>query len=352
MPAPKPKAKQAPAMAAPVAPAPAPAPPPPREPKAKARPPATSEAGAGAATTASAAEASSRPPSSSRAPAAVPPSLARYKSPDWALPEDGTPAFSETPWTLEVLKNGVPVSTVPLHEKARCVVGRQDDVCDLVLEHPSISRAHAVMQHGADGRVWMCDLGSTHGTKINKRKLAGMSFEQMRPGDVMKFGESTRLFIVHGPVNQQPQEEESEKLREAREKIAERNAKNEVKLKKANMGHGATAVQAIFAEKEAELAKQGGGVSWGMDEDAPDEESVGGELGVAEEELPEYLKGKKAVKEHKSSLDAREVDSKDEKLWAKLQQKVAKANNIQVSTAAAQERLPSGPSTPATDEPN
>ena len=117
MPAPKPKGKTAASL------------PPP---KAKAEP------AAGATT------ASSRPPSTSRAPPAVPPSLARYQAPDWALPDGGTPAFSETPWTLEVLKNGVPVSTVPLHEAARCVVGRQDDVCDLVLEHPSISRAHAV----------------------------------------------------------------------------------------------------------------------------------------------------------------------------------------------------------------
>ncbi len=38
-------------------------------------------------------------------------------------------------------------------------------------EHASISRFHAVIQHSQDGGVYVYDLGSTHGSKINKTPL-------------------------------------------------------------------------------------------------------------------------------------------------------------------------------------
>jgi len=54
-------------------------------------------------------------------------------------------AAAATPWRLEVMKGGMPMGDIELGEKTHLSLGRQGGgACDVVLEHPSISRAHAV----------------------------------------------------------------------------------------------------------------------------------------------------------------------------------------------------------------
>lgn len=63
--------------------------------------------------------------------------------------------YSEPPWSgvpdreycFQIVKSGVILSSVDL-DKPFLVVGRKDD-CDIVMEHPSISRYHAVVQFRA-----------------------------------------------------------------------------------------------------------------------------------------------------------------------------------------------------------
>ena len=122
-----------------------------------------------------------------------------YKEPAWS----GIP---EGHYFLEVLKNGCIVKTINLNEKAYFVVGRLP-VCDIVIEHPSSSRYHAVIQYKADesskGEKGFCiyDLGSTHGTFLNKTAVDPRKFYRLRVGYVLKFGGSSRLFILQ--VSQQ-----------------------------------------------------------------------------------------------------------------------------------------------------
>lgn len=48
---------------------------------------------------------------------------------------------------------------------------------DFVVEHLSLSRHHCVIQFSAESEVpFLCDLGSTHGTFLNKTKLAPFEF--------------------------------------------------------------------------------------------------------------------------------------------------------------------------------
>ena len=61
-----------------------------------------------------------------------------YEEPSWG----GTP---ETVYKVVVLRSGVIVSEKKLN-KSYVVVGRHQD-CDIILEHPSISRFHAVLQY-------------------------------------------------------------------------------------------------------------------------------------------------------------------------------------------------------------
>lgn len=55
-----------------------------------------------------------------------------YQEPSWG----GVPGH---PYSLEVIKNGSQVETIPLRDKTFFVVGRLAN-CDIVLEHPSLSR--------------------------------------------------------------------------------------------------------------------------------------------------------------------------------------------------------------------
>jgi hypothetical protein len=121
----------------------------------------------------------------------------KYKEPPWsAIPQ------TEEKFSLEVLKNGCIISTLNLNEKAFHVFGRLD-VCDVVLEHPSISRYHALVQYRGetDGDRSLCgfylyDLGSTHGTIVNKSKIKAKTYYRLKVGYVIKFGGSSRLFIL------------------------------------------------------------------------------------------------------------------------------------------------------------
>jgi pSer/pThr/pTyr-binding forkhead associated (FHA) protein len=41
----------------------------------------------------------------------------------------------------------------------------------MYLENPTISRKHAVIQHKDTGDIFVYDLGSTHGTYLNKKLI-------------------------------------------------------------------------------------------------------------------------------------------------------------------------------------
>ncbi|MGW4896636.1 FHA domain-containing protein [Kitasatospora sp. NPDC004240] len=55
----------------------------------------------------------------------------------------------------------------------------------LRLNDASVSRAHAELRHEGDGWV-LYDLGSTNGTHVNGRRVAGST--RVRPGDQVRFG--------------------------------------------------------------------------------------------------------------------------------------------------------------------
>ena len=62
------------------------------------------------------------------------------------------------------------MGTIPLDTQPHYLFGRHPGA-DVTLEHPSISRQHAVIQFSQDGLVFVFDLGSTHGCKVNKNQV-------------------------------------------------------------------------------------------------------------------------------------------------------------------------------------
>ena len=118
-----------------------------------------------------------------------------YKEPTWSgIPEEH--------YSFEVLKNGSIIDTINLTgTKPFFVFGRLPS-CDCTLEHPSLSRYHAVLQYCGDHtekhhKGWyLYDLDSTHGTWVNKIKVKPKVYHRVRVGHVVKFGGSTRLHVL------------------------------------------------------------------------------------------------------------------------------------------------------------
>jgi len=149
-----------------------------------------------------------------------PPLPLPYNEPAWSsLPPE--------PYTLTVIKHGTIIEEIPLSKKPFHVFGRVPS-CDIQLDHPSISRFHAVLQYrpqdessesrcdDAEGNstlsgmissssvsvnpkeegFYVFDLGSTHGTCINKTKIQTRCYYRLRIGQMIKFGGSSRLFLL------------------------------------------------------------------------------------------------------------------------------------------------------------
>ncbi|CAN4079528.1 unnamed protein product [Withania somnifera] len=167
-----------------------------------------------------------------------------YTIPTWS----GRPCHQ---FYLEVLKDGSIIDKFDVHKKGAYMFGLVD-LCDFVLEHPTISRFHAVLQFKGNSAAYVYDLGSTHGTFINKKEVKKRFFVELHVGDVLRFGHSSRLYIFQGPTDLMPPEADLKRLRQVQ--IREEMHDMEASL--------------LRAKLEASRAD---GISWGMRDDAFEE---------------------------------------------------------------------------------
>ncbi|XP_038176725.1 kanadaptin isoform X2 [Arvicola amphibius] len=212
---------------------------------------------------------SPRVATASGGPARAPP----YQEPSW-----GSPATA--PYSLETLKGGTILGTRTLKGMSCCLFGRLAN-CDICLEHPSVSRYHAVLQHRGsdpDGEAdshgqgfYLYDLGSTHGTFLNKTRIPPRTYCRVHVGHVFRFGGSTRLFILQGP--EEDREEESEltvtQLKELRKQ-------QQMLLEKKMLGEDSDEEEETdTTEGKRNTSGQDDemGCTWGMGEDAVEDEA-------------------------------------------------------------------------------
>lgn len=87
--------------------------------------------------------------------------------------------------------NGGPPITLT---KPITLVGRSSRLCDFAVDHGGVSKIHCILVK-TDGLIYMRDLGSTNGTRVNgQRVLRGA----LLPGDEISF--SGAVYTVHlGP---------------------------------------------------------------------------------------------------------------------------------------------------------
>lgn len=155
-------------------------------------------------------------------------------------------------FSLEVLKDGLIIDQFDVYDKGAYMFGRVD-LCDFVLEHPTISRFHAVLQFKGNGEAYLYDLGSTHGTFINKNRVSKNVYVELHVGDVIRFGQSSRLYILQGPSELMQPETDLKSI--SKGKMLQEMRDREASL--------------LRAKREASLAD---GISWGMGEDAIEED--------------------------------------------------------------------------------
>lgn len=121
-----------------------------------------------------------------------------WQPPDWAVePRPGL-------YWLDVVKDGDVVEKINL-EKRRNIFGRQAIMCDFVLDHPSVSRQHAVVVQHKNGSVYVIDLGTVHGTFVANERLSKDSPVELEVGQSLKFAASTRSYVLRKGVAQVPQ---------------------------------------------------------------------------------------------------------------------------------------------------
>lgn len=122
----------------------------------------------------------------SKAPAGQPP----YEIPAWSAPPG-------QPYTLEVLKEGAVLTQLDVSRKGAYMFGRSERA-DFPLEHATVSRYHAVLQFKEEGEAALFDLGSTHGTFVNKKQVRG------RGGMMEDLAEEGSLADAHQPRKRIP----------------------------------------------------------------------------------------------------------------------------------------------------
>ena len=75
------------------------------------------------------------------------------------------------------------------------LVGRQDDLCEICIQKSSISKIHCLIVR-TDGLLFIRDLGSTNGTKVNGQRVVRGA---LLPGDELAFaGEKFRVEMGPG----------------------------------------------------------------------------------------------------------------------------------------------------------
>lgn len=111
-------------------------------------------------------------------------------------------------WRLYVFKGPEQLDLFHIHRQSAYLLGRDRQVVDIPLDHPSSSKQHAVIQFRQVSSIndlgdskttvkpYLIDLDSANGTFVNGDKIPASRYFELQEGDVIKFGGSTRDFVL------------------------------------------------------------------------------------------------------------------------------------------------------------
>merc|ERR1711879_416067 len=111
-------------------------------------------------------------------------------------------------WRLYPFKGKEALKTLHIHRQSAFLIGKLRGIVDIPIDHPSCSRQHAVIQYrrvkytrsdGSTGQTvkpYIIDLESGNGTFLNNKKIDARRYYELREQDVLKFGFSTRDYVM------------------------------------------------------------------------------------------------------------------------------------------------------------
>ncbi|KAI3387701.1 hypothetical protein SNEBB_009775 [Seison nebaliae] len=134
---------------------------------------------------------------------------------------------------IEIIREGVIIEEIKLKpgqfNKKVIFLGRLKDENDIVIDNPSLSRYHAIIFKKLNCELnsntfHLVDLNSTHGTRLNKKKMEKNEICPLLDCYQIRFGFSSRIYVVHTKVMESNEFisinwEKSKKLHEKRSKL-------------------------------------------------------------------------------------------------------------------------------------
>ena len=133
----------------------------------------------------------------------------------------------KTRWRLYPFKADKAMSVMYIHRQSAYLIGRQRHIVDLAVDHPSCSKQHAVLQYrlvdyeredGTVGRKckpYIIDLESANGTFLNNQKIEARRYYELKEKDVLKFGFSSREYVLLNDKSKVSEADEEELSEEA-----------------------------------------------------------------------------------------------------------------------------------------
>lgn len=108
-----------------------------------------------------------------------------------------------------------------IHRQSGFLIGRDRKICDVAVDHPSCSKQHAALQFrlvpyeredGSTGkrvRPYIIDLESANGTFVNNNKIDSKKYVELLEKDVIKFGFSTREYVLLHEASKDEEEDDN-----------------------------------------------------------------------------------------------------------------------------------------------
>lgn len=122
--------------------------------------------------------------------------------------EPSEAALPKNPWRIYVYKGKEELDMYPISRKTSYLFGRDHAVADVPTDHSSCSKQHAAIQFRetkkkneyGDVKIsvkpYLIDLESTNKSYVNDKEIPGSRYYELRTGDTLRFGDSTREYVV------------------------------------------------------------------------------------------------------------------------------------------------------------
>lgn len=104
---------------------------------------------------------------------------------------------------LMLQDNNTVIQKIPLL-KSETIIGRNVEVCDIVIDHPGISSRHVVIKRTKSGKWTIADLDSINGTKLNGEQIDPGKRKRFYLGDTVRLSSAKFMIWDNSPLPMQP----------------------------------------------------------------------------------------------------------------------------------------------------